>query len=265
MKEKEAQEREEPPGNFNPAISGEAFVIQDGSFPRKIKINDQQINQLGMVSPLLWIQVRHINDYRYALLDSGSSINMINEEYLKQIPHELVVRKPINVRGATGESKVLDEWYMAKIEFQNGQMIELLCLKGAPSNIDLLLGMPFIKQVKAIIDARSKIVFTTIGDFAWGELGPIRRLKAPINSYDSLVALTDEQLGELDRVMSSTILSPKAEQRIRRALTKYSDIWTKAGCGHGKGVEHGFKLTDNRPIVLPPISPYSYLPGLVDQ
>jgi transposase InsO family protein len=220
--------------------------VQLAKMPKRIK------KMVKVVAPLLWIQVRVGLDYRRALLDTGAAINMISEEMLSHLPHEPLGKYAVRIKGVTGTSVDKDRWYLVETEFQNGEVIPVPFLVGTPDGIDMILGMPFIKQTRAVIDARVQMIYTDIGDYAFGELSREKTIKLPIGAYPALVDLSAEQVDQLNKVMESAILSTEAAEKIKQKLIDVHEIWTRAGYGHAKGVQFEFKLSDNRPISMPP-------------
>ena len=207
------------------------------------------LSRVKMISPLLWIRVETLHEYRYALLDTGAAINIVSPKTLHLFHHRRLGTRMVRVKGVVGSGDWA-EWYMLMLTFKDGQRIEVPCLKGALDSVGLLLGMPFIKQVRAVIDARSKIISTDVGDFAWGD----REFEAEEMVHAQLLTadLTQEQIEELNLAFQGSILSDKAQDKLKQAFIDNKEIWTRSGYGHGQGVEHTFKLTSDKPIVLPP-------------
>ena len=203
---------------------------------------------IKLVSPLLWLRVETLTNYRYALLDTGASINIISPTTLQSFEHTRLCTQKVRVKGVVGSGDWSD-WYLVRISFQNGQAIQVPCLKGASDAVGLLLGMPFVKQVNAIINARSKIIYTDVGDFAWGDRDHNQNVTP---TFMAISDLTPEQEEELNKAFEGSILSQEAQAKLKKAFIEYKEVWTRSGYGHGQGVEHTFKLTSDRPIILPP-------------
>ena len=205
-----------------------------------------------IISPLLWLQIRNGSSYGRALLDSGAAINMISRELLNTLPATSLGQYAVKVKGVNSTSVKRDDWYLVKVEFQNGETMAIPFLVGTPESVDMILGMPFLKQSRAVIDARTKMIYTDIGDYAFGELSSERTIKLPVGNYAALADLTDEQVLELDKAMEGSVLSPEANEKIKQKLIEVQRIWTAAGYGQAKGVQFNFLMQDNRPVVLPP-------------
>ena len=214
--------------------------------PRKV------MKMVKVIAPLLWLQIRNGSSFNHALLDSGAAINMIDSKLLAQLPSQPLGQYAIHVKGVNNTSVKRQDWYMVALEFQNGEVIPIPFLVGTPEGIDMILGMPFIKQTRTVIDARTKMIYTDVGDYAFGDLTSEKTIKLPVGAYPSLADLTDEQILELDKVMETSILTPAASERIRRKMIEVQRIWTAAGYGQAKGVEFSFLMSDNHPICLPP-------------
>ena len=190
--------------------------------------------KLSLVSPLLWVQLNSDYQWHHALVDTGAAINMISKDLLQHFRHYKLGKASVHLKGVTGDKVDLDEWYVVYVRFQCGKEIGIPCLAGCPEGIDMILGMPWIKQVRAVIDARNQMLMTDFGDLAWGDLSRERVVKLPVGCVIPEGDLTAEQVAELDKAMESCTLSPKAAEKIRQKLIQCKSIWTQAGCGQAK-------------------------------
>lgn len=63
---------------------------------------------------------------------------------------------------------------------------------------------------------------------------------------------TAEQMDELEHALKSNILTSEGEAKVRQLLKRYMKMWTEGGVGKAKHAVHEVKLTDYRPIMMPP-------------
>ena len=187
-----------------------------------------------------------------ALLDTGSSVNLINKSVLDKFPHRSLMDYEINLQGVNGSAEAKSSWFMVWVEFPNGKRIPVPCLLGAPEGMDFLFGMPFLYEVNGIINCRTRIFYSDVGDYAWDDITSVKTVQLPMGCYPNECELTETQLDQLNDVLKSAILSEKGIERVRKIFERHKNVWIKNGVGMAKGVNHEFMLVDSRPICLPP-------------
>lgn len=118
----------------------------------------------------------------------------------------------------------------------------------------MILGLPFFIQAQVCIDARKRIVTSSVGDFTWRETQEEKRLSLPAQSVEASLSrprqvATDEQMEEL---IAAANLSEEGKDTLREVFRQTEDVWKYGGVGTAKGVEHEFKMKSYSPIKVPP-------------
>lgn len=214
--------------------------------------SNESMKTLGIISPLLWLQVYGNETAHRALIDSGSSVNLINESVLERFPHRRMMDFSVNLHGVGGLTETFSKWYLVWINFPNGKVLPVPCLVGAPPGMDLLFGMPFITQINGILDSGAQILYTDVGDYSWSDLTTISTITLPVGCCPEDGKITAEQIEELDKLIKSAELSEEGKERIRQVLMKHYEVWTRNSIGEAKGIYHEMVLTNSKPICLPP-------------
>lgn len=200
-------------------------------------------------------------DYVPALVDTGSTINLLSKELLPHLWHQALPAKKITIHGLTG-CTVTDSWYLVAIPLATGKPVLIIAATGDFYDTPILLGMPFLTQMEALIDAPNKKIVTKQGILnAWGpeELAEAEDAFTAtvyrVNVSATYRLLTTDEVSQHPDVvhsLSDTLLSMKGQQQTIHILTKYQKVWTRKGVGAAKGVSHTIVTKHNRPIALRP-------------
>ena len=196
-----------------------------------------------------------------AMVDTGSSINLVDRGLLRHFWHQPLPARKVIIHGLAG-SMVTDSWYLLALPLSLENPILIVAAVGDFPNPPILLGMPFLLQMEALIDAPNRKIVTKHGIMNNWDPGdnPDYIGTYTTTTHDLTVAaiyrlLTTEEVSTHPDVVSSltdSLLSPKGRQQVLEILANYQQVWTKKGVGAAKGVTHTIVTTHNRPIALRP-------------
>lgn len=256
------------------------------------RLNESSSNKRGILPPgnkalasrasipqiyLSWV---FDNVLARVLIDTGASVNIINRKTINNTSCRWwpVTYDDIMIRSFMGTS-LANEWILIELYFGGFRQL-VPCLVSEKLHFDLLLGMPWLNQVRAIIDIHRRIVSTDVGTFAWtndrglpekGDCHLVSRHEEDSSTQgddkeENEEALTDGQLSAINAACTPTMLSEVAVKRVRNLFRIYRKVWIKPRYHGAKGIYHEFTLTDNRPVVLPPRGiPQGALPTLTEE
>jgi transposase InsO family protein len=219
-----------------------------------------RFRKLQLCCPLLWLNISNGDLPFRGLIDSASSINLISPIALESFRSIPLTTYKVSLQGITGTSKGMDKWHLVDIIFPNGSSCTIPMLEGLDESIGILLGMPFLEQIGATINIKSRMLHTKYGSFGWGSYRDHRRLPSTLISLPTAIVekgswetiLTPERQKELNAAIQNANLSEATCHKLRRLLEQYQALWASESPGLARGTEFTFDLTDYKPIRLPP-------------
>ena len=195
-----------------------------------------------------------------ALIDTGSTINLMDNQLLSSFAHQALPLQHITIHGLAGTVST-DKWHLVALPLSPDITIYIVVATGHFPDTPLLLGMPFLTQTEALIDAPNKKIVTKHGILEVWDTYPEKMEE----NYQARVLLIDTQFvkqlltnlevsGHQDVIKSlaDSMLTPQGQSQVIQILTKYQKTWTGKGVGAAKGVSHTIITTHNRPITLRP-------------
>jgi hypothetical protein len=210
--------------------------------------------QIVLTAPLLWIRIKGKIRWYEGLIDTGASINLISPKTLDGFEHYLLMKFETKIHGIDTTLKDLRDWNIVAMQFPSRDILYIPFLTGAPEQIGIIFGMPFIQQIKATIDIPAKLIQTKIGCFGWIEDIPITKINP--RGQKVLMALESPSENEEEKLIFETfqksILSEEGKKIIIEKLKELKQLWKNNTPGSVTGIDHEIVLTDQRPINLPP-------------
>ena len=209
---------------------------------------------MAIIAPLPWLSVWGVAEQTRALIDTGSSLNLISERLLKRFEHRSIGQYHVNVLGVHGEPTSFMNWFMVTVIFSNGREVEIPMLAGLDENIGFILGTPFLKTHNGTIHMLDNYLRTNFGTFALGE----QESKAATLTVGSNALMVGEPPAkdELDPMVEEgfkdTMISQEGVIQIRQLLREFKEVWDPTQIGRAVNYQHEFLLTDYRPVRLPP-------------
>lgn len=207
-----------------------------------IKGNETMISQTckeGVVCPLQFIEFWNDGREYIGMLDSGAQINLLSFSALSSLIHERVPCCIKTVRGFEGKQCLLDSWVLVNIELGNGKLVPVRFAVIKNIETSIILGLPFLKMVKGVVDHANLILEMKEGPIALLEG---RKLAVPE------VATVLGAEGDL-RMLKMPKLSFVEREQVESLLLRFSDLWENKRRGLAEGITHTMCLDTPRPIV----------------
>lgn len=208
----------------------------------------QKKSQVGLASPLIFLQLRSGNTVLKGLVDTGASTNIINPEILEKTNHRFLFNWEISLKGL-GETRAKD-WFLLKLEFPNNQFITTPALALPVSNFDLILGLPLLQQLKGIIDLRNNLLTTSLGSFTWFYPKEILVKSSQVFSLTKLESSV--KFDELEDIFKDSLLSPFSRKRLEDYMRQKHTVWMRDRVGQAQGISHSIILTCKNPVSCAP-------------
>ena len=210
--------------------------------------NDQLFQQ-SLTSPLQFIELFNCNREYLALVDTGAQINLVNELIAEKIEVSSVLTSRIESLRGVDDSRVrISKWINADFVLKNGSKlcIPLAVTSGVKSLI--ILGLPFLKQIKGRIDPYHRLIDTT--------RGPIQLLETVVAVFsveiNQIEIAETEMTDAISAIIESTNLSERGKKRLRSVLDNSKALYERDRIGSIVGVKHVIRLRYERPIACKP-------------
>ena len=209
-----------------------------------------------MIAPLPWLTVRSNGKSFRALIDTGASINLISYDRIHEFEYTEATKYNVSLVGVDGRFSRLSEWINVTLTMPNGERIIVPMLCGLDSRLGMILGMPFLMQMRAKIDINERMLMTKHGTYGYGINGIptiVQEKSGSRTCIEDVPAMTvvDIETQKIDEVLKSTALSEVGLAHARSVLTEFAEVWQDS-LGTSSFYSHQFVLTDPRPIALPP-------------
>ncbi len=198
--------------------------------------------RLSPLSKLQFMSFVHNQSSFVGLIDSGSELNLISHSLLPFLNYKRIESPTQQLRGVSADIVPIHQWIEIDVELDTAVTITIPLAVVTNLPCVVLLGLPFLEQVKGCHDVANRLLITPSG--------PIL-LSTQVHGHhnNSNNAAIDPEL-KLD--MSNSNLTPEEQQELRMLLLEYDDLWRGGRRGKAVGVEHQIKLMTDRPIVSRP-------------
>ena len=223
--------------------------------------------ELYVSHPLLYILVRQAGRQIPAMIDTGATVNLYNNRKLSTPMKVAPLFEQVqDLVGAAGSKVGIAKYGVAMVTFPNRRTSAVVVCEHAECPLPLILGAPWLKQVKASLDYKVGRLTTRLGTFAWdpgkrlGRTRAVYMCEAVSREGDTEVSigevkavlegLTTEERETVQKAVESCVLTERGKQEVRRLLVLYKDVWTGSAIGCAKGTEHRIEVTVNRPVAV---------------
>ena len=195
-----------------------------------------------LIAQLQFVTITNNQKDFLALVDSGAQLNLISEDLVESLQVEQSLRCDIcNFRGVGNDKMKIDMWILVKLDLANGATVRVpLAVVKQMENM-VILGLPFLIQVKARIDPRNQLL-----ELPAGPLQMINNMQSPARAF--IIEVTEEVKSLVDKA----IISEKAKTRLLEILRIYVDLYANMRTGQVQGLSHHIRLTTPRPIASRP-------------
>jgi len=203
---------------------------------------------------------------RYALIDTGASINVIGYKASTKIKRRWLSKHPEPINGIGGTEFALGI-IITSFNLASGDTvtIEFTVIKELQAGI--ILGLPFLKFIHGIIDICNHRLSTCFGDLpletpcsiigpeAWVEtletMDPEVKVRAA-DYVNNLVQATDNLRLQAEAKLKNTALEGHQRHRVIDLLLQFRDLWEGDRRGATPTTTHTITLTTTRPLATRP-------------
>jgi RNase H-like domain found in reverse transcriptase/Reverse transcriptase (RNA-dependent DNA polymerase)/Integrase zinc binding domain/Integrase core domain len=182
------------------------------------------------------------------MIDSGAQLNVISEAMLTTFDYVNIDTQAESVKAFSGAQCQVVKWVEAAIQLNNYKKI--ITEFAVISNIEtsIILGLPFLQQIKGCIDHRNRIITM--------EEGPIQILEGK-RIIPSLSTIEEDnpnnQINLLDlNDLAMPRLTTHQRQKVLELLTEFEGLWKGKRMGLVRDICHHICLDTTRPIVSRP-------------
>lgn len=156
-----------------------------------------------------------------AIVDSGAEVNLIGDHWLPA--GTKLQRSTVNIKGLTGHNLRMRGFCEAKLAMQDGNAISMKAAVVPQSKI-VLLGMPFLKSLRATIHFDEKVI-----------------------RFQGRMYEVEDRIGQLE--VNSAFNSRRTLEDI---MSSHKAVWEGERIGTTNVVEHEIHLEHKRPICCRP-------------
>lgn len=201
--------------------------------------NDQQLT-----SPLQFVTLYSDRCEFLALVDTGAQLNLISEDLLEKVRVEKALSSTIlRLRGVDNSCLEISKWVCVKFILSNGTAASVpFAVVKSPQSM-IILGLPFLKDVKARVDPTNRMIETYEG--------PLQLLEGCRTGEHSTLRVIRV---EIDSLVSKAILSAAGKAVLKRLLRDHAQLYEHDRRGQVRGLTHHIRLTTLRPIASRPRS-----------
>lgn len=187
-------------------------------------------------------------DYRFlALFDPGSELNVINKQCAEKLEKKVILGPSTRLSGIGGSIQI-ESWLELSLWVENRTEIEVIAAVTNQLQIPLLLGMPFMKTMKARVDFALNIL--ELPRIGFIELVP----RTANGSWIAMTELSEHELVKLDKALSMSELEGDnaVAKQLRTLLIEFRDLWESDRRGLTNLLEHKIAITTPYAIATPP-------------
>ena len=202
-----------------------------------------------LMAPLMFIEVLVDDAHVIAMLDSGATINAVGPELVIQLKCEEVSLPKLYIVGWGGHRSTY-RWVKILLTLRNGHLCQIVAVVNPDFGSALLLGMPFIRAVKGVLDTESNLFKTKEGFIPTVEMGDFVQSNRVLMSI--VATLKEEDSEALRQTLENNRLTEQQNQQLAELLIKYGDLWVGDPRGETPLLKCELKVNSSRPIVQKP-------------
>lgn len=197
-----------------------------------------------LVSPLQFITLMNNNSELLALIDSGAQLNLISQELLRNLTFNSIEGTVSRLRGVDNSVVKIVDWVLITMHLSNRMAVNVpfAVVNGIKSGV--ILGLPFLKQLRAKVDPANRII-----EFPQG---PLMLMEQPGRNQSFNVNVVQIDIDLVSQICEKAKVSLKGKDHLKKLLQKYIQLYFKDKRGLVKGLTHVIRLTTSRPIVTRP-------------
>ena len=211
-------------------------------------VNNQNLQQ-NLTSPLQFVELFNCNREYLALVDTGAQINLVNEVIAERIEVNSIISSSIESLKGVDDSRVkIRKWITADFVLKNGYKISLPLAVTEGVKALIILGLPFLKQIRGRIDPYNRLIEMTSGPIQLLETSAIV-LSVEINEVKVTEAETPDVIPS---IVESTNLSEQGKIRLRSILDSAKSVYEQNRIGSIVGIKLVIRLRHERPIACKP-------------
>ena len=209
--------------------------------PNKSKDNMQ------FISPLQFIEIWNNGHEFVGMLDSGAQLNVISENLLPFLKIKKIPCQISQVQGFSGGASEIQEWVEIPFTLTNGRMAAVTFAVLPNIGTQLILGLPFLKEVKGVLDHYNKIIETPEGPI---QILEGRRVNPKVHMIEKTEGKLDNEFDPKTATMGRLTTDERA--KVQALLEQYGSVWKRQRRGKAYGVSHAIILDTKRPIKCKP-------------
>ena len=153
------------------------------------EMNNRNETSLGE-RPLQFVEFMNNQKEFLGMVDSGAQINVISPEILLRMNFQVFSYPTRQAKGISGDGLHIQGWAKVPMRFSNSKRVavQFAIVSGIRSTI--LLGLPFLRQTKSVVDFENLILSMPEG--------PLQLLegKATITNGVNTITYTEDEMGK---------------------------------------------------------------------
>lgn len=205
-----------------------------------------RLRKFSFTAPLQYLLFTNGQSSLAALIDSGSQLNLMDVALTPYIDFQLIDHEVESLAGVSGRKTNIVQWITIAITINTNQnyTIPLAVIQDLPCSI--LLGMPFLKQIKATHDTVNGVLNTPLGPI------PLIEPQFPSKRPGVHNIQNPESNGFPSHLLQDTNLTNEEKAQVESLLAEYSDLWKNGRRGEALTVAHQIRLLHPYPVVQKP-------------
>lgn len=151
----------ESPKNVVHQLQTKTIENQKQNKNYKIFKNYKNIKQC--IYPLCFMKIRVLLENFLAMIDTGSEVNVVGSELLEKMYFEDWMTSRIELKGCGGTDES-SRWVRIPVELPTKQTLWIPAVVSKQFGTALILGSPFLKDIKASINYEKNVIETAEGE-----------------------------------------------------------------------------------------------------
>ena len=212
-----------------------------------MEAKDKLRDNAKFISPLQFIEIWNNGREFVGMLDSGAQLNVISENLLSYLEIKKIPCQISQVQGFSGGASKIQGWVEILFTLNNGKTVVVTFAVIPNIETQLILGLPFLKEVKGVMDHYNKVIETPEG--------PIQILEGRrINPKVHVIGESKDKPNKEFDIKSAPMsrLTTHERTRVQELLERFGSVWKEQRRGKAYGVTHSIILDTKRPIKCKP-------------
>lgn len=208
--------------------------------------NGNNTERSQYTAPLQYIPFTNNNSSLAALVDSGSQLNLVEYNLLPYLEFQPFEHQIKALWGVSGRQSTINQWILIKVTLTPSHTYQIPCAVLDHLPCSILMGMPFLQQIRATHDIPNALLHTPYG--------PIPLLQ-PKFRYRRLSVNNVRQPAYQEvpgHLFNESNLTYEERKQVEALLTEFADLWKNGRRGEATNVAHRIRLRHPYPIVMKP-------------